>query len=165
MNGTPVEKSVKKNGVPMDGKLVIVADLGRMKAYRLDDETQFSKPHLELMEEWQMDAAQTMSDETQENTSASARKNDASTFYSEDNIDARNASLERRFRAVKFLARRIEHLMKREHLEKLFLAADSHINRPILDQVNSAVRSKIEKNVRADLCRVRPEELLQHFCT
>ncbi len=147
----------------MDGKLVVVADLGHMKAYRLDDDTRFSTPHLELMEEWQMDAHRLPGG----TATGNAGRFDTSAIESEpdSDSDAKHATIERRFRAVKFLARRIEHLMTREHVEKLFLAADSGINRPILDQVNASVRSKIEKNVRADLSRVRPDELLQHFST
>ena len=148
----------------MDGKLVVVADLGHMKAYRLDDDTRFSAPHLELMEEWQMDAHRLPGG----TATGNAGRFDTGAIDESDtdsDTEAQHATIERRFRAVKFLARRIEHLMIREHVEKLFLAADSGINRPILEQVNASVRSKIEKNVRADLSRVRPDELLQHFCT
>src|SRR5947209_303788 len=40
-------------GAAMNEKLVVVADLGRLKAYRLQDEPQISHPRLELLEDWE----------------------------------------------------------------------------------------------------------------
>ncbi len=47
----------------MQRKLLVVADLGRLKAYRLEDSRQFSRPSLQLVEDWGTAATRHFSEE------------------------------------------------------------------------------------------------------
>jgi hypothetical protein len=44
-----------------------------------------------------------------------------------------------------------------------YLAADSRINQPILNEMDQRTRLRIQKNVTANLSKLNPSELAQHF--
>jgi hypothetical protein len=134
-----------------------VSDLGRLKAYRLDDRPQFSHPRLRLIEEREIGVThyfpETFDEPTLRPTVAGARSDNR-----EQNVD-----LEREKRAVRILAGSIVDLIHREEVDGCYFAADSRINQPILDQMDQGTREKIEKNIHANLSKLNPEELSARF--
>ena len=53
--------------------------------------------------------------------------------------------------------------MKKENLPNWHFAATSEINQKILDEVEPGVRSRMLKNVTADLSKVDKGEILSYF--
>jgi len=47
----------------MTRKLLVVADLGRFKAYRFEQDPKFSHPRLELLEDWETGVTHHLSEE------------------------------------------------------------------------------------------------------
>jgi hypothetical protein len=74
-----------------------------------------------------------------------------------------NLELERDRRAVKTLATRISLLIDREAVDGCFLATDPRINQCLLDELEPAARAKVQKNIPANLSKLKPAELLERF--
>ena len=140
-----------------ESKLVIVSDLGHLKAYRLDDRPQFSHPRLRLIEEREVGVThyfpETFDKSTQRPVIAGARSDNR----------AQNVDLERQQRAVKILAGSIVDLIHREDVDGCYFAADSRINQSILDEMDPETREKIQKNILANLSKLKPDELGARF--
>ncbi len=144
----------------MKNKLIVVADLGLLKAYRLE-KTRLNTPHLTLIEERQPKDAhaklvQKVSD--QAGRYRVPTSNMAMSFGERDKID-----LEMRKRLVKELADSVQKLLHAHGVEQCYFAASKEINHPLLEALDSSVRSKIVRNVSADLTKTDKAELLQFF--
>ncbi len=146
-------------------KLVFVADLGRLKAFRLEESPRFSHPRMKLVEDWETNVTQHLSEELTDQAGQfrkgpkSAEGPGALSDGEQHNLD-----LERRRRAVRTLAQRINTLVEREDgVDACYLAADSRINQQLLDEMQQRTRAKIQKNVPANLSKLSPDEVLAHF--
>jgi hypothetical protein len=149
----------------MKERLLVVADLGRLKAYKLQEGRQFSHPRLELVEDSETGVTRHLSEELTDQAGRFRR----STAHSEaqsalSDGEQHNIDLERRRRAVKTLAQRISEIMDREKTEEFYLAADKRINQQLLDEMPTANRTKLQKNVPMNLSKLSTEELVKHFC-
>ncbi len=148
----------------MTEKLLVIADLGRLKAYRLHESRRFSHPRLELVEDWQTGVTQHLS---QELTDQAGRYRKGTPHAEGPSAlsdgEQHNIDLERRRRAVKGLAHHITELLRREQAEGLYLAADRRINQHVIDELEARDRSKLQKNVHANLSKLSTEELVKHF--
>ena len=149
----------------MNEKLVVVLDLGRLRAYRLKQGREFSEPGLELIEDWQTEVRRHLSEEVTDEAGR-FRKGTAHTEGPSALSDGEqhNLDLERRRRALKTLAARVDTLLDREQPAEVYLAADKRINQPLLDELQGRNRAKIQKNLTCDLSKASPREVLNHFC-
>ncbi len=149
----------------MKRTLLIVADLGRLKAYRLQEGRQFSHPRLELLDDSETGVTHHLSQDLTDQAGQFRKNPGASEGASAlSDGEQHNIDLERRRRAVKVLAQRLNLLLEREQADVCYLAADSRINQPILDELPRPSRAKIQKNVTANLTKLSQEELIRHFC-
>ncbi len=134
----------------MKEKLLIVTDLGRLKAYRLQASPKFSHPRLELVDEWETDVAQHLSSEVTDQA-GQIRKGAAAPHPGPTTLsdaEPHNLDLEQRRRAVKTLASRLSQLLNRERVEECYLAADSRINQNLLKKWNPPTARKSTKSCR-----------------
>lgn len=149
----------------MTEKLLVVADLGRLKAYRLEENPRFSHPRMVLIEDLETEVnhhlSENLSDQAGQFRKGSKRNSEGLSALSDG--EQHNIDLERRRRAVKALARRISELVEREGVGSCYLAADTRINQLLLDEMQAPTRKKIAKNVPANLSKLSPDEVLQHF--
>ncbi len=143
----------------MNTKLLVVADLGKFKAYRWEDSRQFSKPHLELLEAWETNVGHHLRDEVSDQAGR-FRKGHSEGASPLSDGEQHNIDLERRRRAVRTVAKRIRELLHREPFEGWYLAAGCEINRNLLDELDREAREKIQKNVTANLTRLKPAEVV-----
>jgi hypothetical protein len=74
-----------------------------------------------------------------------------------------NMTLEKRKRGVRKLAGRIDELMQDPEIEQCFLAASREIMRPLLQELSPDSRSKIGRNIPADLMKASKADLLSKF--
>jgi protein required for attachment to host cells len=146
----------------MNGNLLAVADLGHLKVYRVDANPKFSRPRLELMEDWQTNARRHLNEEVTDQAGR-FRKNVSRGPSALSDGEAHHLDQERHQRAVREVARHITRWIDREHAKGFYLAADSRINRRILGEMDSNARAKLKMNVLADLARSGTGILLQHF--
>ena len=146
-------------------KLLVVADLGRLKAYRLELNPLNYRPRAELLEEWDTSVVQHLSEEVTDQAGqfrkgASASEGPGTPSDGEQH----NLDLQRRRRAAKALAGRIDELLESEDVDGCYLAADARINPTILSEMAERTRAKVEKNVTANLSKASVEEVIKHFC-
>ena len=149
----------------MKNTLVIVADLSCLKGYKLENGELNRTPHLALLEHYTNNGAKErlvnqVSDLSGRFGRGSVKSNSAGAM---GDGERHNIQLEQRKRLIRELAKRLNSLARPREIERCLLAASREINRQLLDELDSAVRAKIEKNVPADLTKIETGQLLRHF--
>ena len=149
----------------MSMKLLVLADVGRFKAYRMEEKREFSHPRLELLEDTETNVTRHLSEEVTDQAGQYRRGVPAASEGASAMSDGEqhNLDLERRRRVLKTVAKRVSELLNQEKSEGFYFAADSQINRAILDQLDERSRSKLQKNVAANLTKSDSEEIIRHF--
>ncbi len=149
----------------MKNTLVVVTDLGCLKAYRLENSHPNQTPRLELVEEFNSAEAHgklvdTVSDLAGRVPRGTSVPNAAGAM---SDGERHNIELEKRKRLVRQLAQRLNALARGTEVERCLLAASREINNQLLEELEPQVRAKSEKNVSADLTKVERAELLRYF--
>jgi len=146
----------------MNNKLVVVADLGSFKAYKLARSSLHSTPRLELIEELNLiDANGKRPQELAELTGrqhAPMMGKWATPWGERHNIE-----LERKRRLIKQVAHHLAALLNRDGSDGCYLAASKEISNQIIAELPRSARVKIEKIVACDLTKAEKVELLRHF--
>ena len=145
----------------MKPKLLIITDLGLLKAYRLDHTPQ-GTPHLDLLEELQLeDAHQRLNDRLTDlagRNAGTAQRGGATTM-----ADRHNLELEFKRRLVKQLASKIEALVCQHGQNGCWFAANKQLNAMLMSELPRTTSDRIEVNVARDLTKTDPKRLLEHF--
>jgi len=149
----------------MKNTLVVVTDLGCLKAYRLKNNHPSQKPHLELLEEFASAGAhEKLVERVTDLAGRFPRSGGGAANRGAISDGARhNIELESRKRLVRQLAHRLNALARSPEVEFCLLAASREINHQLLNELEPQVRAKIQKNVSADLTKLEQAELLEHF--
>jgi hypothetical protein len=149
----------------MRNKLVLVSDLGCLKAYKVDYDGVSTNPRVELIEEVTTEEADgRLSDKVTDEAGRFAggeRGHHVVRAYGERH----NIVLELERRAIDYLAGKLNQIVKdnKNDDRSVYFAAVKEINNQIVDRLEPAVRMQIEKNVPEDLTKVQGTKLLQHF--
>lgn len=148
----------------MRNKLVVVADLGHLKAYRVEYDDVSSHPKVALIENLSTNEADgRLSDKL---TDEAGRFKGGRRGYQEIRTsgERHNLKLEFERRAVGQLVQNINRIIKRENgTNPVYFAAHKEINNEILDHLDPGVLARIEKIVPEDLIKVNGLKLLEHF--
>ncbi len=149
----------------MKNTLVVVADLGRFKAFRLDDNHLNRAPRLELLEQFDNPQAHGKLVDRVSNLAGRFPRRTATANGAGAMSDGErhNIELEARRRLVRQLARRLNELARPKEIECCLLAASREINHQLVEELEPQVRAKIQKNVPADLTKLERTEILRHF--
>ena len=149
----------------MKNTLVLVADLGCFRAFRLENHQPNKSPRLELVEEFTNGGAHgKLVDKVTDLAGRFPRRTSApSTTWAMSDGERHNIELESRKRLVRQLAQRLNVLVRAKDIERCLLAASREINHQLLEELEPQVRAKIEKNVTADLTKLERAEILRHF--
>ena len=145
----------------MKNKLVIITDLGRLKAYRTDV-TPENTPRLERVEEVVLEEAHRRFDDTVTDM-AGRRAGSTTEGWGAPITDDHNLRLEGERRLIKRIAKHIEELIQRNVHEGVWFAAHKEINHRILEELPQSARAQIEKNLPCDLTKAQPTEVLERF--
>jgi hypothetical protein len=149
----------------MTKKLLVLVDLGHFKAYRLEESRHFSHPRLELLENWDTDANERLSEQVSDQAGQFPKGSRSFAAVNDmSNGERHNLELERRRRAMKSMVKRIGELLESDGFEGCYFAAAANINNSVLNEMTPQVRNKIQKNVTANLTRLNAPEILNHFC-
>jgi hypothetical protein len=146
----------------MKNTLVVVADLGCFKAFKLNHSEIKGTPRLELLEhvnnaqahEYPLDRA---------SDSAGRFPRGRTPGGAVSASEQHNLELEWRKRFVRQLADRLSNLARVGGMETCLLAATKEIKHQLLDELDATTRGKITQVVAADLTRVERSEILRHF--
>jgi hypothetical protein len=143
----------------MKSKLLIVTDLGLLKAYHLQFREEGS-PKLSLLDQTVFEPAhQHVTDQVTD----SAGRRAAPTQGGGSIADSHNLKLEVERRLVKQLAQKIEALAMPAPSEGFWLAAPKDLLRPITEALPQTVRARVEKQLALDLTKLEPKEVLSRF--
>lgn len=147
----------------MKNKLVVVADLGHLKAYRVEYDDVSSHPKLDLIANLATDEADgRVSDKLTDE--AGRFKGGQRSQKIHPSGERHNIGLEFERRAVGRLAANINRIVKLEnHDAPVYFAAHKEIHNELLHQLEPGIRARIEKIVPEDLVKVKGLELLAHF--
>ena len=143
--------------------LVIAADLGRFRAYRItknpDDETE--SPRIELIEAYDPEEGRVKaSDLYTDSPGAMRRKAGIGAGFGERHgIDR-----ERQRKLIKLAADSICALLEEEGLPSWHLSAGKSINNTLVESLAPEVRGKLAMNLKADLTSAGKGEILRRFC-
>ena len=142
-------------------KLLIVADLGLLKAYKLDY-TPNHTPRLEHLEEVILEEAHSrvidkVTDMAGRHVSPTQKN------WGAPLADDHNLKLEFKRRLIRHIANHIERLIERSGCDDCWLAAHKEINDQILEELPPLVRHRIKKNLPRDLTKAGQKELLDQF--
>jgi Protein required for attachment to host cells len=149
----------------MGNTLVVIADLGAFRCYKMDNTELLGTPRLELIEEMnprEMDHRYANTLTARTGRSAQGNVNLQSSGNNSDG-ESHNMELEKRRRALKQIGERLNHLLAGADYERCFLAAPEEINTQLLEALTPVVRKKIDKNLGCDLTRLNKSEMLEHF--
>lgn len=148
----------------MKNKLVVVVDLGHLKAYKVEYDELSTNPRFELIEQVNTEEADgRLSDKL---TDEAGRFHGGQGSQSEirGNGERHNIALEFERRAIRQLAKTINRVVTGDaENQPVYFAANKEINRQILGELDPAVRARIEKVVPEDLTKINGLKLLSHF--
>jgi len=149
----------------MRNKWVVLADLGSLKAYKVDESGLNSHPRLELLESYEnpevhQKLSETLTDQAGQFAGGSRV---AGASHDIATGERHNIGLEQRRRWIRMLAERCNQVLRRSDLDVCWLAAGRELNHQLLAELSHDARAKIEKNVPANLTKTEKTELLSHF--
>lgn len=145
--------------------LLVVADLGGFKAYKLENNDKLNQsPRLELLEHFHnQEAHGRIVDKVSDLSGRFPKGSAARSSGAMSDGERHNIELESRKRFVRQLAQRLNVLAGRQDIDRCLLAASREINHPLLEELDPQVRAKITKNVPADLTKLGRSEILSRF--
>jgi hypothetical protein len=148
----------------MKNKIVVVTDLGTLKAYKVDKHDFGRSPRLELLQDLQIaDAHEKLTDKVTDLAGRFGKGGGPGTGAGAG--ERHNIELEHRKRLVRRLTDQLNTLIRHEDVETCYFAASKEINHQILDGLDPHVRMKIEKNIPLDLTKLNKVDLLGRFVT
>jgi len=142
----------------MTDKLIVLADLGRVKAFRVTHDILTSKPQVELVYDCEfLEAHGHLADRLTDH---------AGRFYSNGANGAsirenNNLRVENERRLIRLVAEKISDLVQGERC--WYLAAAESINSRIVDHLHPEARAVLFKNIPSDLVKIPKQHLLDHF--
>lgn len=149
----------------MNNTLVVVADLGCLKAFKLENNHLNRTPRLDLVEQYDsLDAHEKLVDKVSDlagrfpRTTGTSKGSGAMSDGERHNIE-----LEQRKRLVRQLSERVNVLVRGPEVERCLLAASREIHHQLLEQLEPQVLAKIQKHLSADLTKLARTEILRHF--
>ena len=150
----------------MKNKLLIVLDLGCLKAWHAEYDDLSTNPRLQLIQDVNLISAHgRLSDKL---TDGAGRFPGAvrSIPGLRASGERHNIQLEFDRRNIKQLAAWVEELVAREQPDvPIYFAAEREIHRQVLDRLSPATRARLDKVVPEDLTKINGQKLLRHFAT
>ncbi|MFT6864252.1 MAG: hypothetical protein ACJAVK_002816 [Akkermansiaceae bacterium] len=149
----------------MNETLLIVADLGLLRAYRETQNIDDLQPHLELIEEVKPEGArQKLSDQVTDQAGRFSKGGGASNTPGDlsagENL---HSEAEQERQLISKLAERINALLGDKTVIRCSIAISAAIHQQLLEAISPKARAKIGKVLASNLAKIHPSELLAHF--
>jgi hypothetical protein len=149
----------------MNKTLLIVADLGLLRAYRETQNVADRPPHLEMFEEWKPESAhQKLSDQVTDQAGRFPRGGGAANISGDlsagENL---NSETEESRRLISQLAGRINTLLANPEVTRCSIAISGAIHNQLIEAIDPKARAKIGQVLAPNLAKTDPSELHAHF--
>ncbi len=143
--------------------LIIVADRGTLKAYRVDD-TPTRGPSLHLIQAFNItDAHGKLVDKVSDQAGRFPVTDGAGTHHGASISERTQLETETDRRIYKELAEQIVKIIDRSGKEGWSFAAPAEIHAAIVNLLPRNARDRIVEHVKSDLVKTEPAKLSQHF--
>ncbi|HEX4085337.1 MAG TPA: host attachment protein [Chthoniobacteraceae bacterium] len=140
--------------------MIVLADLGRVKAFRVTYDMMTSKPQLEQIYDCEFPEAHgRLMDKVTDQAGRFALNGTPGAAIGENH----NLRVETERRLVRLVAEKISELVQGERY--WFLAAAEGINSRIVDLLPQPIRAALYKNIPADLVKTPKQQILDYFTT
>jgi hypothetical protein len=149
----------------MNKTLLIVADLGLLRAYRETQNVADRQPHLELIEELKPESAhQKLSDQVTDQAGRFPRGGGGANIPGDLSAgESLNAEAEQNRRLISQLALRINALLANPEVTRCSIAISGAIHNQLLEAIDPKARAKFGQVLASNLAKTDPNELLGHF--
>ncbi|HQZ29746.1 MAG: host attachment protein [Verrucomicrobiales bacterium] len=145
--------------------LLIVADLGLLRAYRVTQNDADRQPHLELVEESKPESAHgKLSDQVTDQAGRFPKGGGSASIPGNlaagENL---NAEGEQERQLIKEMAGRIDALLIDKAVTRCSIALSGAIHNQVLEAIAPEARAKIGEVLASNLAKTPPSELPSHF--
>lgn len=149
----------------MNKTLLIVADLGLLRAYRETQNVADRQPHLELIEELKPEGAhQKLSDQVTDQAGRFPRGSGGANISGDLSAgESLNAEAEHNRQLISQLAGRINALLADNAVTSCSIAISGAIHNQLLEAIDPKARAKIGQVLASNLAKTNPSELPAHF--
>ncbi len=147
----------------MEKIIIITADLGHFKIYRITKNPLEKSPGITLIESYDSIDGHGKLGEKLSDAAGRFRRGGRKEEAAKGSGERHNIKLETEKRLIKMIAKDIGTHVVSEKCDKWFLAAARKINRQIVENLKPEIKDKMSKNLSADLTKVKKSEILGHF--
>jgi len=147
----------------MEKTIIITADLGHFKAYRVTKDPPDISPRVTLIESYDSIEGHGKLGDKLSDAGGRFRRSGGKDEVSKGSGERHNIELEIEKKLSKMIAKDIDALIEREDCDKWYLASGKKINRQIIDNLKPEVKDRLVKNITANLTGVGKSEILSHF--
>lgn len=149
----------------MNKTLLIVADLGLLRAYHQTPNVAARPPHLELIEDLKLESAhQKLSDQLSDQAGRFPQGGGAAGVAGNLSAgESLHSEAEQSRRLISQLAGRINSLLADDDVTRCSIAISGAIHNQLLEAINPKARAKIGQVLASNLAQTDPSELHTHF--
>jgi hypothetical protein len=142
--------------------LIIVADRGSLKAYRVE-ETPNRGASLQLVQAFEITDAHGRYDTKLTDQAGRFPVSDGNGRHANSIAERTALETENDRRICKQLAEHIAEVVKREAVEGWSFAAPASIHATIAEMLPAPIRNRLVEHVKSDLVKIEPAKLASHF--
>ena len=147
----------------MDRIIIITADLGHFKAYRITEDPPDRSPRVTLIESYDSIEGHGKLGEKLSDAGGRFRRSGGKDEVAKGSGERHNIEREMEKKLSKMIAKDIDALIESEDCDTWYLASGKKINRKIIDNLKPEVKERLVKNITADLTGVGRSDILSHF--
>jgi prophage tail gpP-like protein len=147
----------------MDKIIIITADLGHFKAYRITKDPLETSPIVTLIESYDSIEGHGKLGDKLSDAAGRFGRGGGKDEPAKGSGERHNIELETENKIIKMITKDINTLIDMEDCEKWYLAAGKKINRQIIESLKPEVKARLFKNITANLTNIKKSEILSHF--
>ena len=147
----------------MDKIIIIAADLGHFKAYKVTKDPLEKSHRVTLIDSYDFIEGHGKLGDKLSDAAGRFGRGGGKDEAAKGSGERCNIELETEKKTIKMIAKDIEGLVDSEKCEKWYLAAGDKINNQIVENLKSEIKAKLEKNITANLTKTNKSEILSHF--
>lgn len=142
--------------------LIIVADRGGLKAYRVDD-TPNRGASLQLVQAFEITGAHLSTGEQVTDQAGKFPVSNGSAWHATSVAERTGLELENEKRTCRQLADFIIEIVEKEKGEGWSFAAPASIHSAVTELLPKSIRNRVVEHVKSDLVKIEPAKLSSHF--
>lgn len=133
--------------------IIIVADSGSLKAYRISETSTVHKRKAEVIKQVRYEAAHKKLSDTLSDRAGRFRGSGDARSNAKSSGEAHNLKTELKKKVVKHLAHDIEGVIGNSPAEFYYVSMPKTIHNAVLDELRTSTRKRITKDISADLIK------------